>query len=347
LDAELPFALEPTPEPGAVPPPARDPVWTGLETAYAVLFAVAAMVVFSFLALFTFGIVSLIVTGTQNPHPTFAVVAISLFGEAAGMAAGVGFFAFLLAHIPGTRFWQAIHWRRLKAGTVGALILGGAALTIAVQLLSRVLPMPSQVPMDKLFTPSTAWLLVVYGVGMAPFFEEFFFRGLLYPSFRATFALGFGYEEQRAWRPLVRVAGVLGLAGLGVWQWRQHTLAPASGMHAGGAIAAAAVLAALALPGAYLGAAGWIAGRLAEWRRPELLAIVLTGTLFGLMHGAQLGWSWAAVLLLALVGVLLTWVRARTGSVMASWLVHSAYNGTLFLMTYFATHGFRHFGPGT
>jgi len=55
--------------------------------------------------------------------------------------------------------------------------------------------------------------------------------------------------------------------------------------------------------------------------------IAITGTLFGLMHAAQLGGAWGQISLLILVGVVLTWVRARTGTVAASFFVHLGYNG--------------------
>jgi membrane protease YdiL (CAAX protease family) len=55
--------------------------------------------------------------------------------------------------------------------------------------------------------------------------------------------------------------------------------------------------------------------------------IAITGTLFGLMHAAQLWGGWGQIALLILVGVVLTWVRARTGTVAASYLVHLGYNG--------------------
>jgi membrane protease YdiL (CAAX protease family) len=55
--------------------------------------------------------------------------------------------------------------------------------------------------------------------------------------------------------------------------------------------------------------------------------IAVTGTLFGLMHAAQLWGGWGQIALLILVGVVLTWVRARTGTVAASYLVHLGYNG--------------------
>src|SRR5882724_8955186 len=48
------------------------------------------------------------------------------------------------------------------------------------------------------------------------------------------------------------------------------------------------------------------------------VSIVLTGLLFGLMHGSQLGWNWGVVALLILVGVIFTLVRARTGTVLGT-----------------------------
>ncbi len=70
-------------------------------------------------------------------------------------------------------------------------------------------------------------------------------------------------------------------------------------------------------------------------------AILLTGTLFGLLHGAQLGYSWA-VLIIFLVGIALTTVRAVTKSTASSFLVHVGYNGTLSVLLFVATSGFRH-----
>jgi membrane protease YdiL (CAAX protease family) len=57
------------------------------------------------------------------------------------------------------------------------------------------------------------------------------------------------------------------------------------------------------------------------------VGIGITGTLFGLMHAAQLWGGWGQIALLVFVGVVLTWVRARTGTVAASFFVHLGYNG--------------------
>jgi hypothetical protein len=49
--------------------------------------------------------------------------------------------------------------------------------------------------------------------------------------------------------------------------------------------------------------------------------------------------------LLMCVGIILTWVRAKTGTVTASYLVHLGYNSLLFLGFFAATGGLKHI-PG-
>jgi len=68
--------------------------------------------------------------------------------------------------------------------------------------------------------------------------------------------------------------------------------------------------------------------------------ILLTGVLFGLMHGAQLGWTWGLVAMLIFVGIVFTIVRARTGSVFASYLMHLGYNSLISFFAILGTHGF-------
>ena len=69
--------------------------------------------------------------------------------------------------------------------------------------------------------------------------------------------------------------------------------------------------------------------------------ILLTALPFGLMHYLQYR-SWSAVLIIILVGVVLTTVRAVTKSVASSFLAHVGYNGTLMVLAAVATDGFRH-----
>jgi uncharacterized protein len=71
-------------------------------------------------------------------------------------------------------------------------------------------------------------------------------------------------------------------------------------------------------------------------------AIFITGFTFALLHGSQLMYSWGPVLVIFLVGIVLTMVRARKDSVAASLIVHVSYNGTISALMFFATDGFRH-----
>jgi membrane protease YdiL (CAAX protease family) len=73
--------------------------------------------------------------------------------------------------------------------------------------------------------------------------------------------------------------------------------------------------------------------------------IVVTGVLFGLMHGAQLGWTWGLVSMLILVGIVFTIVRARTGSVFASYLMHLGYNSLISFFAVLGTQGFKGLPP--
>jgi CAAX protease family protein len=70
--------------------------------------------------------------------------------------------------------------------------------------------------------------------------------------------------------------------------------------------------------------------------------IVATGALFGLAHAQQLGGAWGQIGLLICVGIVLTYVRARAGTVAASYFVHLGYNTILFAGFFIATGGLRH-----
>jgi membrane protease YdiL (CAAX protease family) len=74
--------------------------------------------------------------------------------------------------------------------------------------------------------------------------------------------------------------------------------------------------------------------------------IVLTGILFGLMHGYQLGWTWGIVVLLIVVGVIFTFARAYAGTVLASFLMHLGYNSMIAASAIISTHGFTRIPPG-
>jgi membrane protease YdiL (CAAX protease family) len=75
-------------------------------------------------------------------------------------------------------------------------------------------------------------------------------------------------------------------------------------------------------------------------------SVLVTGTIFGLVHAPQLGFDWREVTPMIVVGIVLTFVRARAGTVAASYFVHLSYNTVIFVGFFWATHGLRHL-PGS
>jgi hypothetical protein len=72
-------------------------------------------------------------------------------------------------------------------------------------------------------------------------------------------------------------------------------------------------------------------------------SVIITAAGFALLHSPQLGGAWAPLLLLYVVGVVLTLVRVRTGSVVPGFFLHAAYNLTIFTEMFFQTAHFHNF----
>ncbi len=84
----------------------------------------------------------------------------------------------------GKGFFAGIHW---NAGVAfrnkGKLVVTAFGCNLIAMAGNYLLPFPEHAPIDKLFsTASDAWLLFVFGVTIAPFFEEMMFRGFLLPA---------------------------------------------------------------------------------------------------------------------------------------------------------------------
>jgi membrane protease YdiL (CAAX protease family) len=74
--------------------------------------------------------------------------------------------------------------------------------------------------------------------------------------------------------------------------------------------------------------------------------VLITGTLFGLLHAPQLWGGWGQILLLIGVGIIFTAARAVSNTVLASYVLHVSYNSFLFIAFLLATHGLRKFPAG-
>lgn len=260
--------------------------------------------------------------------------------QTAALAAGFIFAWRWIETLYHAAFWRAIHWRKVPARWVGGAVVAGILLSLLLQALEHYLPIPKQLPIDKLFNPRTAWLVTIYGVAVAPFFEEFVFRGLIYPSLRRSFAEGMSRLQARAWRPFLWAGAAAGalIAGL-VWVRDVFLQMPFGRAEAGFWVAVACGLFAAPI----LDGVAWIFRLLARLQRAEVLAVLVTGILFGLAHSSQLANALVPVALISLVGIVLTTVRAASGSVLASWILHCVYNGTLFVLLFIGTRGFHDF----
>jgi hypothetical protein len=72
-------------------------------------------------------------------------------------------------------------------------------------------------------------------------------------------------------------------------------------------------------------------------------SVLITGTLFGLLHAPQLWGGWGQILLLIGVGIIFTAARPISRTVVASYILHVSYNSFLFIAFLVASHGLRHF----
>src|SRR5262245_14709571 len=100
----------------------------------------------------------------------------------------VVFIMFLVKVVHRERFLEMIRWTRTQLYSRGALISLGTTLAITVVLTSGLFPTPNQTPMDKLISSTESlYVFALFGIAVAPLFEEIIFRGFL---FRVFFDMG-------------------------------------------------------------------------------------------------------------------------------------------------------------
>jgi uncharacterized protein len=93
----------------------------------------------------------------------------------------VAFIAFLVKTVHKRSFRETMHWYRNYDFTTGFLVGLGAMLAVSVLIVSSLLPPSSPPPIEKLLSSSSAmWIFAIFGIGVAPLFEEVIFRGFLF-----------------------------------------------------------------------------------------------------------------------------------------------------------------------
>jgi membrane protease YdiL (CAAX protease family) len=86
-------------------------------------------------------------------------------------------------------FFEGIHWHFDTARQRFGRLISVAVLCFFVAIVNGMLmPGPANAPIDQLFrAPGAAWVLFLFGVTLAPFFEEMAFRGFLLPSLSTAY----------------------------------------------------------------------------------------------------------------------------------------------------------------
>ena len=86
-------------------------------------------------------------------------------------------------------FMDGLQWEGATAWRRRAYLFSAAGACFVLAIVNGLLmPGPADAPIDKMFRlPGAAWMLFVFGVTLAPFFEELAFRGFLLPALCTAF----------------------------------------------------------------------------------------------------------------------------------------------------------------
>lgn len=197
--------------------PTEAPVWRFADILLIAGFAIASQVILLFFAI-----------GAVHSMKRFHGVSVSELGTSAVVLIPAEFLGYLLlvafmAQVVrgkyGEKFFKAIRWNMPALPAVFIALGGGAAFAFLVQILGALLSrwIPKSLPVDEMFRDArSAWLVAAFGILVAPFVEELFFRGFLYPSLARNigqkaaivltalpFALIHSPQLAHAWVPLL------------------------------------------------------------------------------------------------------------------------------------------------
>jgi len=119
-----------------------------------------------------------------HPHhiqQTLANQRLQLFANIGIYAVAVALAAAIFPLLWHRSFAAGISWNPRRA-TIAFVPLG-IAVGFASQAISSLLPIPREMPIEDVFkTPGIIWLLTLFGIVVAPMFEELVFRGFLLPA---------------------------------------------------------------------------------------------------------------------------------------------------------------------
>jgi membrane protease YdiL (CAAX protease family) len=188
LDTPNEFAvLVPPPAPPVSKVPDENPPWSGWD-----VLALAGVTIVAILI----SLIAVTVIAHKFLFPHDPITDVLKFPELIVLSQALAYVIVLatmvvlaLRHHTQT-FAQAIRWNWPELWFF--YLFQGVLLCLALQAFAHSLPIPKNLPMDKFFqTRQEAYILSIFGVTFAPVFEEFFFRGFLYPVLARRLGMGF------------------------------------------------------------------------------------------------------------------------------------------------------------
>jgi membrane protease YdiL (CAAX protease family) len=307
------------------PPHAEDPVWSVPDVAMMAVLVIIGSFIFT---LFTIGAVKL--TPALRDYQVTQLLkmpVVILIPETLAYLSTFAFMIVLVRQRSDKSFWKEIKWNWPRREVTYAMT--GLVLALSIEASSRYLPIPKSLPIEQYFRDrNSAWLMMIFGITLAPFFEELFFRGFLYPALVRLRPAGWFALSNLIWLWPAKIVLVLFFQAIGIMK-------PRFGTHD--------LLISIAISALVVAMVALLAfkSRLLVIGSP-VISLLTTAALFATIHEGQLARAWAPLLMIFVVGLVLTFVRAQSQSVAASFLVHASYNATLFTTLLIATDGFRH-----
>jgi membrane protease YdiL (CAAX protease family) len=186
---EIPNPLPPVPPeeftaliPSPVDPLSENPPWNFIDVLLIAGFAFLSQVLL-------IGVAMAVAHSMARFHklspPDLATNAVVLVpAELGGYFILIVFMALFLKGKYGARLFSAIRWNLPSMDKAAIALGGGVAFAIFSDVLSSMLSrwIPKSLPIEELFRDtSSAYAIALFGIFVAPFVEELFFRGLLYP----------------------------------------------------------------------------------------------------------------------------------------------------------------------
>ncbi len=358
-------ATQPNPEPplfyAYTQPPVREPVRIP-HYGHLLLLTLLIGIAGGILGL-ALGIAS--VLGWKIPAASTTDLQFNLLSEAVIYFVTFAFCIIVFPMIWNHGYFAGLQWRGAVVRSRFWILAGISLICFVLAFLDQaVMPGPSDAPIEKMMSsPSAAWLMFGFGITIAPFFEEMFFRGFLLPAMctvadwtdESLFArpeLKISHEARAA----LGIPAALLICGVSIGvpsaiAYVAYGVLTSTGHHRT-AIFSIAILVGAGVYGSLRAMRSSTADELVrldaagypQWSLTAMIVGSLATSLpFALLHVDQQGRALGPFLLLIVVSLILCAVRLITRSLAASTLVHATYNLFIFVIELAATGGFRHF----